>query len=147
MFVRADLYANLRTLKNKKNEVLEMDFNYKMVGISLILLSTIVKAEGVLSPIEILERNQFRCGRQQSKELCSKSAIERKIKLKKVKDSAKIGKLKETKEKTIENGIIKERTIRIVDNGYGTVKTTIINKTIDQDGEVSTNKSESISKY
>lgn len=147
MFVRADLYANLRTLKNKKNEVLEMDFNYKMVGISLILLSTIVKVEGVLSPIEILERNQFRCGRQQSKELCSKSAIERKIKLKKVKDSAKIGKLKETKEKTIENGIIKERTIRIVDNGYGTVKTTIINKTIDQDGEVSTNKSESISKY
>ena len=147
MFVRADLYANLRTLKNKKNEVLEMDFNYKMVGISLILLSTIVKVEGVLSPIEILERNQFRCGRQQSKELCSKSAIERKIKLKKVKGSAKIGKLKETKEKTIENGIIKERTIRIVDNGYGTVKTTIINKTIDQDGEVSTSKSESISKY
>ena len=124
-----------------------MDFNYKMVGISLMLLSAIAKTEGVLSPVEILDRNQFRCGRQQSKELCSKSAIGRKIKLKKVKDSAKIGKLKETKEKTIENGIIKERTIRIVDNGYGTVKTTIINKTIDQDGEVSTSKSESISKY
>ena len=83
-----------------------MKFNYKIIGISLALLSAIAKTEGVLSPIEILERNQFRCGRQQSKELCSKSAIERKLKLKKVKDSAKIGKLKETKEKTIENGII-----------------------------------------
>ena len=124
-----------------------MNFNYKMIGISLILLSTIVKVEGVLSPVEILDRNQFRCGRQQSKELCPKSAIERKSKLKKVKDSAKIRKLKETKEKTIENGIIKERMVRIVDNGSGTIKTTIINKTIDQDGEVSTNKSESISKY
>ena len=124
-----------------------MEFNYKMIGISLILLSTIVKVEGILSPIEILDRNQFRCGRQQSKELCSKSAIERKRKLKKVKDSAKIGKLKETKEKTIENGIIRERMVRIVDNGYGTIKTTIINKTIDQDGEVSTNKSESVQKY
>lgn len=124
-----------------------MEFNYKMIGISLILLSTIVKVEGILSPIEILDRNQFRCGRQQSKGLCSKSAIERKTKLKKVKDSAKIGKLKETKEKTIENGIIRERTVRIVDNGYGTIKTTIINKTIDQDGEVSTNKSESVQKY
>ena len=69
-------------IKNKKNEVLEMEFNYKMIGISLILLSTIVKVEGILSPIEILDRNQFRCGRQQSKELCSKSAIERKTKLK-----------------------------------------------------------------
>ena len=59
-----------------------MEFNYKMIGISLILLSTIVKVEGILSPIEILDRNQFRCGRQQSKELCSKSAIERKRKLK-----------------------------------------------------------------
>lgn len=124
-----------------------MKFNYKMVGISLTLLSAIAKTEGVLFPIEILDRNQFRCGRQQSKELCSKSAIERKIKLKKVKNSAKIGKLKETKEKTIENGITRERTVRIVDNGYGTIKTTIINKTIDQDGEVSTNKIESISKY
>lgn len=124
-----------------------MNFNYKIIGISLAILSAIVKTEGVLSPVEILDRNQFRCGRQQSKELCSKSAIERKTKLKKVKDSAKIGKLKETKEKTIENGIIKERTVRTVDNGYGTIKATIINKTIDQDGEVSTNKSESISKY
>lgn len=124
-----------------------MDFNYKMVSISLILLSTIVKVKGVLSPIEILDRNQFRCGRQRLKELCSKSAIERKIKLKKVKDSAKIGKLKETKEKTIENGIIKERMVRIVDNGNGTIKTTIINKTIDQDGKVATNKSESVQKY
>lgn len=124
-----------------------MKFNYKIIGISLALLSAIAKTEGVLSPIEILERNQFRCGRQQSKELCSKSAIERKLKLKKVKDSAKIGKLKETKEKTIENGIIKERTVRTVDNGYGTIKTTIINKTIDQDGEMSTSKSESVQKY
>lgn len=124
-----------------------MEFNYKIIGISLALLSAIAKTEGVLSPIEILERNQFRCGRQQSKELCSKSAIERKLKLKKVKDSAKIGKLKETKEKTIENGIIKERTVRTVDNGYGTIKTTIINKTIDQDGEMFTSKSESVQKY
>lgn len=61
-----------------------MNFNYKVVSISLILLSTIVKAESILSPIEILDRNQFRCGRQQSKELCSKSAVERKTKLKKV---------------------------------------------------------------
>ena len=124
-----------------------MEFNYKIIGISLALLSAIAKTEGVLSPIEILERNQFRCGRQQSKELCSKSAIERKLKLKKVKDSAKIGKLKETKEKTIEKGIIKERTVRTVDNGYGTIKTTIINKTIDQDGEMFTSKSESVQKY
>lgn len=124
-----------------------MKFNYKIIGISLTLLSAIANAEGVLSPIEILDRNQFRCGKQRSRELCSKSAIERKSKLKKVKDSAKIGKLKETKEKIIENGIIKERTVRIVDNGYGTIKTTIINKTIDQDGEVSTNKSESVQKY
>lgn len=127
--------------------MLGMKFNYKIIGISLALLSAIAKTEGVLSPIEILERNQFRCGRQQSKELCSKSAIERKLKLKKVKDSAKIGKLKETKEKTIENGITRERTVRIVDNGYGTIKTTIINKTIDQDGEMSTSKSESVQKY
>lgn len=124
-----------------------MKFNYRIVGISLMLFSTIVKAEGVLSPVEILDRNQFRCGKQRSSELCSKSAILRKSKLKKVKDSAKIGKLKETKEKIIENGIIKERTVRIVDNGYGTIKTTIINKTIDQDGEVSTNKSESVQRY
>ena len=124
-----------------------MEFNYKIIGISLALLSAIAKTEGVLSPIEILERNQFRCGRQQSKELCSKSAIERKLKLKKVKDSAKIGKLKEKKEKTIEKGIIKERTVRTVDNGYGTIKTTIINKTIDQDGEMFTSKSESVQKY
>ena len=77
----------------------------------------------------------------------SKSAVKRKTKLKNVKDSAKVGKLKETKEKTIENGIIKEQTVRIVDDGHGTIKTTTINKTIDQDGEVSTNKSESVQKY
>lgn len=124
-----------------------MKFNYKMVSIPLILLSTIVKVDGVLSPIEILDRNQFRCGRQRSKELFSKNAVRRKTKLKNVKDSAKVGKLKETKEKTIENGIIKEQTVRIVDDGHGTIKTTTINKTIDQDGEVSTNKSESIQKY
>lgn len=38
-----------------------MSFNYKMVTISLVLLSAIAKTEGVLSPIEILDRNQFRC--------------------------------------------------------------------------------------
>lgn len=124
-----------------------MSFSYKMVSISLMLLSAIAKTEGVLSPVEILDRNQFRCGRQQSKQLFSKSAVKRKTKLKNVKDSAKVGKLKETKEKTIENGIIKEQTVRIVDDGCGTIKTTTINKTIDQDGEVSTNKSESVQKY
>lgn len=77
----------------------------------------------------------------------SKSAVKRKTKLKNIKDSAKVGKLKETKEKTIENGIIKEQTVRIVDDGNGTIKTTTINKTIDQDGEVSTTKSESVQKY
>lgn len=124
-----------------------MKFNYKMVSIPLILLSTIIKVDGVLSPIEILDRNQFRCGRQRSKELLSKNAVRRKTNLKNVKDSAKVGKLKETKEKTIENGIIKEQTVRIVDDGHGTIKTTTINKTIDQDGEVSTTKSESVQKY
>ena len=103
-----------------------MKFNYKIIGISLALLSSIVNTEGVLFPIEILDRNQFRCGKTKSKNLCSKSSIERKKKLKEVKD---------------------EKTTRIADNGAGTVKTTIINKTIDQDGEVSTNKIESISKY
>lgn len=124
-----------------------MKFNYKIFGISLILLSAIAKTEGILSPIEILDRNQFRCGRQRSKQLFSKNAVKRKTKLKNIKDSAKVGKLKETKEKTIENGIIKEQTVRIVDDGQGTIKTTTINKTIDQDGEVSTNKSESVQKY
>lgn len=124
-----------------------MKFNYKIIGISLALLSAIVKTEGVLFPIEILDRNQFRCGKTKSKNLCSKSSIERKKKLKEVKDSSKIGELREIKEKTIKNGIIREKTTRIADNGAGTVKTTIINKTIDQDGEVSTNKIESISKY
>lgn len=124
-----------------------MKFNYKMIGISLAIISAIVKTEGVLSPVEILDRNQFRCGRQRSKELFSKNAVRRKTNLKNVKDSAKVGKLKETKEKTIENGIIKEQTVRIVDDGHGTIKTTTINKTIDQDGEVSTNKSESVQKY
>lgn len=124
-----------------------MSFSCKMMSISLMLLSTIVKVNGVLTPIEILDRNQFRCGKQQSKQLFSKSAVKRKTKLKNVKDSAKVGKLKETKEKTIENGIIKEQTVRIVDDGHGTIKTTTINKTIDQYGEVSTNKSESFQKY
>ena len=35
-----------------------MNFNYKMVSIPLIILSTIVKVEGFLSSIEILRRNQ-----------------------------------------------------------------------------------------
>ena len=124
-----------------------MDFNYKMVGIPFLLLSAIAKTEGVLFPIEILDRNQFRCGKTKSKNLCSKSYIGRKTKLREVKDSSKIGELKEIKEKTIKNGIIREKTTRIADNGRGTIKTTIINKTIDQDGEVSTNKSESVQKY
>lgn len=124
-----------------------MKFNYKIIGISLALLSAIVKTEGVLSPVEILDRNQFRCGKTKSKNLCSKSAILRRAKLNQVKNSAKTGTLKETKEKIVENGIIKERTVRIVDNGKGTIKTTIINKTIDQDGGVSTSKSESVQKY
>lgn len=124
-----------------------MKFNYKIIGISLALLSAIAKTEGVLFPIEILDRNQFRCGKTRSKNLCSKSSIERKRKLSEVKDSSKIGELREIKEKTIKNGIIREKTTRIADNGRGTVKTTIINKTIDQDGAVSTSKSESISKY
>ena len=111
------------------------------------MLSAIAKTEGVLFPIEILDRNQFRCGKTKSKNLCSKSAIERKTKLREVEDSSKIGELREIKEKTIKNGIIREKTTRIADNGMGTVKTTIINKTIDQDGAVSTSKSESISKY
>ena len=85
-------FANFKT---KKNEVLKMKFNYKMVGISLILLSAIAKTEGVLFPIEILDRNQFRCGKTKSKNLCSKSSIERKRRLKEVKDSSKIGELRE----------------------------------------------------
>ena len=103
-------------------------------------------AEGTALAIETFNRNYFESGFLATK-LVSKSAIERRKKIRQLKEKVLKERFEETTKKVIENGIVKKQIIRIADDGKGTRKKTIINKTIDREGKVFTNKSESIQKY
>lgn len=125
-----------------------MKFNQKLTNI-LFLMSPMIftnPAEGTALAIETFNRNYFESGFLATK-LVSKSAIERRKKIRQVKEKVLKERFEETTKKVIENGIVKKQIIRIADDGKGTRKKTIINKTIDREGKVFTNKSESIQKY
>lgn len=125
-----------------------MKFNQKLINM-LFLMSPMIftnPAEGAALAIETFNRNYFESGFLANK-LVSKSAIERRKKICQVKEKVLKERFEETTKKVIENGIVKKQIIRIADDGKGTRKKTIINKTIDREGKVFTNKSESIQKY
>lgn len=124
-----------------------MEFNYKIFNVSLLFLTTIINnVEGVSLPIEIFNRNYFESGFLSNK-LVSKNAIKRRNELKKVKEKILNERFEETTKKVIENGITTKQIIRIADDGKGTRKKTIINKTINREGEVFTDRKTSVEKY
>ena len=125
-----------------------MKFNQKLTNMLFFMLPMIFTnpAEGAALAIETFNRNYFESGFLANK-LVSKSAIERRKKIRQLKEKVLKERFEETTKKVIENGIVKKQIIRIADDGKGTRKKTIINKTIDREGKVFTNKSESIQKY
>lgn len=125
-----------------------MKFNQKLTNMLFLMLPMIFTdpAEGAALAIETFNRNYFESGFLANK-LVSKSAIERRKKIRQLKEKVLKERFEETTKKVIENGIVKKQIIRIADDGKGTRKKTVINKTIDREGKVFTNRSESIQKY